>query len=329
MWRRRSAESPPAPPPRRDRETPDGLLRRLHWTILRPLARHLGGDERSLVRGPGIELAEVREYQPGDDVRHIDWKITARTDRPHVREAYAERALDAWLLLDVSASVDWGTTRCLKRDRAIELAGVAGSLLGRHGNRVGALLFAERPLVLVPPGSGRTHLLRVLAQVRDEPRQAAAGRTDLAAAVSRLRTLLRRRSFVLVVSDFLVPDGWQDGLGALAQRHEVVAVRLSDPREAELPDVGLVTFEDPETGSQLIVDTSDRKLRERFLRAAQGQVDRVDAHFAGRGIDRLILSTDEEILPPLVRFLNARRLRRGPTGGPRHGSAVRGGTAVV
>ena len=288
------------------------MLRRLHWTVLRPLATRLGGDERSLVRGGGLELAEVREYQPGDDVRRIDWNATARTDRPFVREAFAERALDAWLVVDLSASVDWGTARCLKRDRAIELVAAASQILGHHGNRVGALLFAERPLGIVPPATGRVHLLRMLAHMREEPRQAAAGRTDLRTALGAADGVIRRRSLVLVVSDFLAPDGWQDALGRLARRHEVVAVRLRDPREAELPDVGLVTLEDPETGEQATVDTGDRDLRERFRRAAEDQAARVAAELARHGVDRLELSTDEELLPALIGFLEARRrARRG------------------
>lgn len=287
-----------------------GLLRRLQWTVLRPLASQLGGDERSLFRGPGLELAEIREYQPGDDVRHIDWSVTARTDRPFVREAYAERALDAWLLLDVSASVDWGTVRCLKRDRGIELAAVAGELLGRHGNRVGALLFAERPLAFIPPAAGRIHLLRVLARLRDEPRQAAHGRTDLQTALERVDRVARRRGLLLVMSDFLVPDGWQTAMGRLAARHEVVAVRLRDPREVELPDVGLVTLEDPETGGQMIVDTHDGGLRDRFRRAAETQSEQISADLARRGVDQLVVGTDEDLLPALTCFLQARRRRR-------------------
>lgn len=288
------------------------LLRRLRWTILRPLASRLGGDERSRARGPGLELAELREYQPGDDVRRIDWNLTARTGRPYVRDAYAERALDAWLLVDVSASVDWGTASCLKRDRAVELAGVAGQVLGGRGNRVGALLFADRPVGFVPPSAGRAHLPRLLAVVGDEPRQARSGATDLRAALERARALIRRRSLLVLVSDFLVADGWQAELRTLAQRHEVVAVRLRDPREGALPDVGLVTFEDPETGAQLQVDTADRRLRERFARAAQAQSARLRADLAACGVETLVLSTDEPLLPAFARFLGLRRLRRGP-----------------
>lgn len=308
-------EETPAAPPLARSEKMDTLLRRLDWTILRPLARYLGGEERSLVRGPGMELAEIREYQPGDDVRHIDWSVTARSDRPFVREAFVERALDAWLVLDLSGSVDWGTAQCLKRDRALEFASVAGQVLGRNGNRIAALLFADKPLGVVPPGVGRVHLVGLLSRIRETPRQAGRAPTDLAAALAQAYTILRRRSLVLVVSDFLVPTGWQRPLGQLAQRHEVVAVRLGDPREGDLPDVGWITLEDPETGAQLTVDTGDRKLRDRFREAAQAQTEAIHADLVRCGVEELVLSTDTELLPVMIRFLNARKFQRGARSG--------------
>jgi uncharacterized protein (DUF58 family) len=198
----------------------------------------------------------------------------------------------------------------LKRDRAVEFAAVAGQLLNRRGHRLGALFFDERPLGLIPPGAGRVHLLRLLAGLRDQPRPTAGGPTDLAAALAQAGRVTRRRSLVLVASDFLVPGGWQAPLGRLAQRHEVVAVWLRDPRESELPDVGLVTLEDPETGKQLTVNTGDRRLRQRFQEAALAQADGIRADLTGCGADHLILGTDEELLPALIRFLNARRRRR-------------------
>jgi uncharacterized protein (DUF58 family) len=292
------------------REPIEALLRRLKWSMLRPLATRLGGDERSLIQGDGLEIVELREYQPGDDVRRIDWNVTARSDRPYVRESHVERSLDVWLLVDVSASVDWGTAECLKRDRAVELTGVTGQLLGRQGNRVGAMLFADQPRGFVPPSAGRAHLLRLLAAVREEPRQAQQGATDLAAALRRAETLLRQRSLLVVVSDFLVPNGWQQSLRRLAARHEVVATVLRDPRESELTDVGLVTFEDPETGQQLVVDTSNRRLRERFHAAALARSAALHAELRQTGADVLTVGTDEGLLPTLVRFLDDRQRRR-------------------
>jgi uncharacterized protein (DUF58 family) len=263
-----------------------------------------------VVRGFGAELSEIREYQPGDDVRHIDWNSTARADRPYVREAYVDRALDVWLVLDVSASVDWGTADCLKRERAIEFAAVIGQLLGRHGNRVGALLFADRPLSFIAPSAGRQHMLRMLAAIEEEPRQDVQRSTDLRSALLQAGAVIRRRSLVLVISDFLAPDGWQSALGQLAQRHEVVAVRLRDPREGELPDVGFVTLEDPESGGQLVVNTGDAGLRERFQHVARAQDEAISAAVAGNGIDLLVLNTNDALLPTLVSFLHMRRQRR-------------------
>ena len=298
-------------------EKPDGLLRRLEWTVLRPLAAYLGGDERSLFRGPGMEISEVRVYQPGDDIRHIDWNITARSTEAYVREAYTERALDVWLVVDVSASLDWGTARCLKRDRATEFVATAGQLLGQHGNRVGLLPFAERPLAVLSPASGRHHLLRLLAALDAEQQTYRPGPTDLAAALDRTGSVVPRKSLLLVVSDFLCPDGWQRSLSRLARRHEVVAVSLRDPREGELPDVGIVALQDPETGRQLTVDTSDRALRQRFRQAGQAQREQLQAALLSCGVEQLALTTDAELLPALVAFLRARRQRRLSRAGAR------------
>ena len=311
MWRRNRAAKGEGPPAARvDHAAGAQWLQRLRWTVMRPLAHALGGDERSLVRGPGMELNDVREYQPGDDVRLIDWNITARADRPFVRESQVERALDVWLLLELSASVEWGTTRCLKRDLDLEFAAVASQLLSRHGHRIGALLFADRPLSFVPPANGRNHSMRLLAGIQAAPRQERRGRTDLQAALARAGAMFRHRSLVIVVSDFLVPDGWQHELHRLAQRHEVVAVHLHDPRERQLPDIGIAVLEDPETGNQMVVNTADRALRERFTAAVQAQTARIETDLTSCGVDRLTLGTDVALLPALVRFLSAQRLRR-------------------
>jgi uncharacterized protein (DUF58 family) len=300
-------DDPPAPTPRR---TPSDVLRRLQWTVLRPLASALGGDERSLVRGSGMELAEVRPYQPGDDVRHIDWNTTARTEEVYVREAYAERALDVWLLLDVSASIDWGTAQCLKRDRLIDFVGVAGQLLGRRGHRVGSLAFAHEPLAMVPPGSGRIHLQHLVDRAQASA-PAQRGATNLSTALKQLESLARRRSLILIVSDFLVADDWSPVLRRMAQRHEVVAAQLADPREAELPPVGTIVFEDPETGAQLIANTDDAKLRERFRAAAERQANQLQTDLVRCGAEHLRISTNDDLLPILVRWLAARRQQRG------------------
>jgi uncharacterized protein (DUF58 family) len=286
------------------------LLRRLRWTVLRPLARRLNGEERSVLSGPGVEFAQVREYQPGDDIRRIDWQLTARSDRPYVREAHDERGLDVWLMVDVSPSVDWGTAQSTKRDVAVDLCALIGDLLGHRGNRVGLVLFAEKILGIVPPGTGRATVERIVGRLREEPRRQPSGPTDLSGALSVLPKLMRRPSMLILVSDFLVPDGWAGRLRPLARRHEVVAVRLADRREVELPDIGIVTFEDPETGHQLTVDTSDAGLRQRFLEAAADQSASIEATLRGCGVDVLHLDTDGELLRNVAGFLDARRIRR-------------------
>jgi uncharacterized protein (DUF58 family) len=284
------------------------MLRRLDWTVLRPIALRLGGNVRSVARGSGLDLAEIREYQPGDDVRHLDWGATARTGVPHVRQTYAERALDVWLLVDVSPSVDWGTARRTKRSHAQELVAAIAQVVGRHNNRVGGLLFAERPLEVLPPAVGRHHLLRLLGKVREAPRRTERGRTDLRAALDLARSVIRRPSVVVLVSDLLVEDGWAEALGKLAARHEVAVVRVVDPREGVLPDVGIVTFEDPETGEQLVVDTTSARLRERFAAAARTQSERIDQLLASRGVRQIVASTDADLLPSLLELLDRRRV---------------------
>ncbi len=298
------------------------LLRRLRWSLVHPLATRLNGDERSRLVGPGVEFAGVREYQPGDDIRRIDWNLTARSNTPFIREAQADGAIDVWLVVDVSPSVDWGTGLCLKRDRAIELAAVAGQLLARHGNRLGLLLFADRPLGIVPPATGRAHLERVVGRLRMHPRSRSRGPTNLRGALEAIRRLARRPSLIVVTSDFLVPDGWAEALRLLAQRHEVVAARLRDARESDLPDVGLITFEDPETGEQLTVNISSKRLRERFAQAAAAQAERIKTSLTECGVDQVVLGTDEDTLPALAAFLDARRRRRGARWAGRRGPSA-------
>src|ERR1700736_5154066 len=245
----------------------DQLLRRSRWPVLRRLGFHPGGDERSSLRGAGLEYSDVREYQAGDDPRSIEWNITARSDRPYVRESLPDRGLDAWMLIDVTRSLDWGTARCLKRQLGLEFAATVGQLLIARGNRVGALLFDERVRAIVPQLSGRTALLRLIARVERESED-PAGTTDLARALTEAGRLIRRPSLLIIITDFMTADGWQRPLSSLSIRHEVIAAWVTDPREREIPNVGVVTFEDPESGQQILVDTGDARLRLRFESAA-------------------------------------------------------------
>jgi uncharacterized protein (DUF58 family) len=287
----------------------DDLMRRARWPVLRRLGFHPGGDEASRFRGTGIEYADVREYQAGDDPRTIEWNITARSDRPFVRESTPERGLDAWLLVDTSRSLDWGTARCLKRELAVEFAATAGQLLIGRGNRVGALFFDDRVRAIVPPSSGRTALLRLIARLEREA-GVPAEPTDLARAIVEAGRLMRRPSLVMLITDFMSGAGWQQPLSSLAMRHEVIAVWLSDPREREIPDVGVVTFEDPETGRQLSVDTRDQRLRTRFADAAAQQREAIRSELRRCRVAVAELDTAGELVPQLVRFIKQRATER-------------------
>src|SRR5713226_6000891 len=289
----------------------DQLLRRSRWPVLRRLGFHPGGDERSSFRGTGLEYSDVREYQAGDDPRTIEWNITARSDRPYVRESLPDRGLDAWLLIDVSRSLDWGTARCLKRQLAIEFSAVVGQLLIGRGNRVGALLFDDRVRSIIPPSAGRTALLQLIARMERAAERPADGPTDLGRALTEAGRLIRRPSMMILISDFMTPGGWQQPLSSLAIRHEVVAVWITDPREREIPDVGVVTFEDPESGEQILVDTRSAHLRARFQEAAKAQraTIRTDLLRARAGVAEL--STAAEIVPQLVAFIKQRDAQRG------------------
>jgi uncharacterized protein (DUF58 family) len=297
----------------------DQLRRRMTWPVWRRLGRHLGGSERSMRYGHGVEYADVREYQPGDDPRWIDWNLTARGDRTYVRVAELELAIDAWLLIDVSRSLQWGTSRCLKEQVATEFAAAALELMGRNGNRVGALFFNDRTF-LVPPRGGRPHRLRLLSYLDQAQREAGPAATNLAGFLERANTVIRRRSLVVLITDFLSADGWTRPLARLALRHELVAVHVVDPREHEIPDVGIATFEDPETGRQLTVDTSSAALRARFQKRAAEQQEEISRQLVQCRVPELRLSTQDDTLERLADFLHRRRLlqgQRGRPGGPR------------
>lgn len=289
----------------------DDLLRRSRWPVLRRLGFHPGGDERSSFRGTGLEFSDVREYQAGDDPRTIEWNITARSDRPYVRESLPDRGLDAWLLVDITRSLDWGTARCLKRQLALEFSAVVGQLLIGRGNRVGALLFDDRVRSIIPPSAGRTALLQLIARMERTAESPAEGPTDLGRALKEAGRLIRRPSMMVLISDFMTPGGWQQPLSSLAIRHEVIAVWITDPREGEIPDVGVVTFEDPESGQQILVDTRSAHLRARFQDAAEEQRETIRADLVRARAAVAELSTAAELVPQLVAFIKQREAQRG------------------
>jgi uncharacterized protein (DUF58 family) len=292
---------------------PDEILRRLELTVTRKLDGLLQGDYRGLVPGHGSELGETREYQPGDDTRRIDWNVTARMNVPHVRETIADRELETWVLVDQSASLDFGTADCEKRDLALQAAGALGFLTSRNGNRLGAVLLRpDEDAVIVPARSGRLHLQAVLHRILTAPRRDGAGPTDLAAGLDRLAATMRRRGLAVVISDWLDPTPWAQSLRRLAVRHDVLAVEVLDQRELELADVGMLHVVDPETGTVREVQTADPALRARYAVAAQAQRDGIAADLRAAGCDHLLLRTDEDWLRAMVRFvLNRRRTRSG------------------
>ena len=294
-------------------------LRRLEWTVIRRLDGLLQGDYRTLMRGTGLDLADLREYQHHDDVRHIDWNVTARLQTPHVRVFTEDREMSAWFVLDLSRSVDFGSGQRAKREISAGFVGVLARLLTRHGNRVGALVYGTDLEAVIPPRSGRRHVLHLLHAMerradKAEAAPAQKGMTRLADLLKSAATLMPRRSTVFVVSDFLSEPGWERPLGQLVQRHEVIAVRLFDPLELELPDLGLVPLRDAETGEQLWVDTHDAGFRKRFARLAAEREATLRAALAKAGVDALELSTSDDLVEAIVRFadLRKRRMRIGP-----------------
>ena len=286
------------------------LLRQLEWTVMRRLDGLLQGDYRTLLRGAGIDLADLREYQMHDDVRHIDWNVTARLQTPHVRQFTEDREMSAWFLLDLSGSVDFGSSDVTKLSVSSGFVATMARVLTRHGNRVGAMLYGTRVDTVLPPRLSRQHVLNLMRLMRSRPRDTAAGGgTSLADLLNAAAGTIKRRSLVLVVSDFISQPGWEDTLARLAQRHEVVAVRLFDPLEMALPELGLVTVEDAETGEQLFIDTSDPGFRKRYEAEAEAREAALREALAHAGADTLELSTDDDLLESMLRFAAMRRQR--------------------
>jgi len=302
-------EQPANVAPRTATTGPDEVLRRLDLAVSHKLDGLLHGDHQGLVPGHGSELGETRAYQPGDDVRRIDWNVTARLQDPHVRDTIADRELEAWVAVDLSPSLEFGTAWCEKRDLAVSAAAAIGFLTARAGNRLGAVLFRPDGTVTMPPRNGRQNLMALLHRIVTAP-TGGEGRTDLPAGLTRLAALARRRGLVAVVSDFLAdPDSWERPLSLIAARHDVIAIEVLDPRELSLPDVGVLSLVDPATGEQRDVPTADRRLRERYAAAAAEQRNDIAAAIRRAGADHLVLRTDSDWLLDVVRFVAGRRQR--------------------
>jgi uncharacterized protein (DUF58 family) len=288
---------------------PDALLRALDVSIGRRVEGLLAGDFRSLLHGEGTELAQVRPYVPGDDVRRIDWNVTARTGEPHVRVQLAERVLVTWLVLDTSASMHFGTADRRKADVAEGVAIAVGHVATRRGNRLGLVTFGSGDGITTSPRQGRLGLIGLLTALRDQPDSAGERASSLGAALRRAGTRARQRAAIVVVSDFRGPVDWRRPLLELAGRHEVVAVEIRDPREQELPNAGVLWLVDPETGRELRVDTRSDNLRARFAVAAAAERDDVARTLASVGARHVVLTTSGDWLRALAVFLRRGRRR--------------------
>jgi uncharacterized protein (DUF58 family) len=297
-----------------ERTTPVSILQRLDWQVIRRLDGLLQGDYRSLFYGYGVDFADLREYQPEDDIRYIDWNVTARMNTPYIRQYVEDREITAWFLLDLSPSVDFGSGQSQKRMVLIDFVTTLARLLTRHGNRIGALIYSgggqARIERTIPARGGRMQVLRLANDLLKQPRLPRAAFTDLTPLLLGGLHAIKRRSLVFIVSDFISAPGWERPLNLLNQRHEVLAVRLWDPSEATLPDAGPMILEDAETGEQLYVDTHDKKFRANFEQAARQREAALNEAFKHAGVDALSLSTEEDLVRAIVRFATLRRQRR-------------------
>ena len=284
------------------------LLRRLEFTVLRRLDGLLQGDYRTLFRGFGLDLADLREYQLHDDVRYIDWNVTPFADTVRARISGRTRSRGV-VVLDLSGSVDFGSQVKRKRELSSELVAVLARLFTRYGNRVGALLHTHRANEMIPARNGRRHVLHVLDRMLRTETAPAGQETNLAELLALAHPMIKRRSVVFVVSDFISKPGWGRPLAMLARRHEVIAVRLYDPMELELPNIGLVVMQDAETGEQIFVDTHDTRFRKRFADAAKQREDTLREGLAEAGVDCLELTTNEPLDQALLRFTQLRKRR--------------------
>jgi len=290
--------------------TPERILQRLDWQVVRRLDGQLQGDYRSLFYGYGIDFADLREYQPEDDIRYIDWNVTARMNTPYIRQYMEEREITAWFLLDLSPSMDFGSAAALKRTQLIDFVTTMARILTRHGNRVGAVFYGRRVERTIPARGGRMQVLRLVNELLKQPYLARAPFTELSALLEGGLNAIKKRSLIFVVSDFISAPGWERPLNLINRRHELIAVRLWHPGELELPDVGPIIMEDSETGEQLYVDTHDPKLRARFQQAAQRREAVLSEAFKRASVEAFSLATDEDLVRAILRFARMRQQRR-------------------
>ena len=304
------AESTPAS------NSPDALLRRLEWTVVRRLDGLLQGDYRTLFRGGGVDLADLREYQHHDDVRHIDWNVTARTGEAHVKLFTEERELTILLMVDISASSDFGSVVDSKREIAAEAAGVIAASAIRNRDKVGLILFSDQVELYIPPGKGRIHIMRLIRETLFfQPKHPS---TDIALALDFANRVIHRKSVIFLVSDFCLGMPLQERLGKLRnklqvtnRRHDVIAISVTDPREESLPNVGRICIEDAESGQVVEINTSDTKVREAYEKNARERRQMTTSKIRSLGIDWLEFVNGEKWMPELISFFRTRRQRSG------------------
>lgn len=301
------------PPPSLKNDKAEVVLRKLEMTVKRKLDGLLFGNHLGLVPGPGSDAGESRIYHPGDDVRRMDWFVTARTTTPHVRETIADRELESWLVVDLSPSLDFGTGACEKRDLAVAAAAAFVYLTQHGGNRVGAIITTGEDTIRVPAVSGKAHGDWLIRKIIETPRAKDGTRGDLGAALEELRRPQRRRGLIVAISDFLGEPTWVRPMTGLQARHDIIGVEIVDPRELTLPNIGLVTLQDPESGQVVEVQTASKELREKFAAEASAQRAMIATGLRRAGAGHLRLRTDRDWLLDIMRFVANRR--RGAVGG--------------
>jgi uncharacterized protein (DUF58 family) len=292
------------------RAAPDRILLRLEWQVIRRLDGLLQGDYRTLFYGDGIDFADLREYQPTDDIRHIDWNVTARMNSPYVREYVEDREITAWFLLDLSPSMGFGPADRPKEQVLTDFVATLARLLIRNGNRVGAVLYNNRIDRTIPPRGGRIQVLRLIRELLKGTEAPAGTTTDLNQLIHAALNTLKRRSLVFLISDFFSQPGWERPLALLNQRHELIAVRLWDPREVELPNAGVMVVQDVETGEQLYVDTSNPKFRRRLQDVVRQREAALQEDLKRAGVDLFDISTEESLVNAIVHMAALRKRRR-------------------
>ncbi|MCH7589160.1 MAG: DUF58 domain-containing protein [Chloroflexi bacterium] len=291
------------------RRTPEDVLRYLDWHVVRKLDGILQGEYRSLFYGAGLDFSDLREYVFEDDYRKIDWNVTARMNAPFVRQYIADREITAWFLLDLSPSMAFGALQRQKETVLIDFVATMARLLTREGNKVAAIFYNNKIERTIPPRGGVIQVLRLIHELLNRQPSKASSLTDLSPLLEAALNSIKRHSVIFLISDFIVLPGWERRLNSLGRRHDLVPIRLWDPREVELPDVGLLLLEDSESGTQLTVDTRDKKFRRRFKEVAERREAELNRTFKRAGLEAMDLSTEEDLVRAILRFAALRKLR--------------------